>query len=141
MMPADERAGAPMPRPEPGGNPARRAVFLLLGLACVGLGLAGAVLPVLPTTPFMILALWCFARSSVRFHNWLYHHPLFGPPLQQWERYRVIPPLAKFASVSAMAVSMVVVALYSSAPWYALAAMALFLLASAGYILSKPSRP
>lgn len=117
----------------------RRGLYLAAGLTCVGLGMLGVVLPVLPTTPFMILALWCFARSSQRFHDWLYHHRLFGPPLQKWDRYGVIPPIAKIASVSAMAVSMVVVAFYSSAPWYALAAMGLFLLFSAAYVLSKPS--
>jgi len=117
-----------------------RALFLIVGLACVGLGLLGAVLPVLPTTPFMIVALWCFARSSERFHDWLYNHRLFGPPLQQWDQFRVIPPAVKFTAISAMAISMVLVILYSSAPWYALAAMAVWLGATAWYILSKPSR-
>ena len=129
-----------MSRIHQSNNTVSRGVFLILGLLCVGLGLLGAILPVLPTTPFMILALGCFARSSERFHDWLYSHPLFGPPLQQWDQHRVIPPIAKLASVTAMAISMYVVVMYSSAPWYALAAMGFFLMAAAGYILSKPSR-
>lgn len=119
----------------------RRPLFLGLGLAFVGLGLLGTVLPVLPTTPFMILALWCFARSSQRFHDWLYHHRLFGPPLRQWDQHRVIPLVAKAASVTAMAASMAYVVLFSTAPWYLIAAMAVVIAYGAWFILTKPSRP
>lgn len=118
----------------------QRPVFLALGLMFVGLGLLGSVLPVLPTIPFMILALWCFARSSKTFHDWLYHHRIFGPPLRKWDQHRVIPPIAKFAAVTAMAASMIYVSLYSTAPWYALAAMGAFIVYGAWYILSKPSQ-
>lgn len=118
----------------------QRPLLIVAGLVCVGLGLLGVVLPVLPTTPFMILALWCFARSSRRLHDWLYHHRVFGPPLRQWDRYRVIPTIAKVASITAMGFSMVYVLLHSTAPWYAIAAMGAVLLYGVWYILSKPSR-
>jgi uncharacterized membrane protein YbaN (DUF454 family) len=117
-----------------------RPLLLVAGLVFVGLGLLGVVLPVLPTTPFMILAVWCFARSSRRLHDWLYHHRLFGPPLRQWDRHRVIPPIAKVASISAMTASMVYVLLHSTAPWYSIAAMGAVILYGAWYILTKPSR-
>ncbi|MBF0583191.1 MAG: YbaN family protein [Magnetococcales bacterium] len=118
-----------------------RMLFLLLGLLFVGLGLIGAFLPVLPTTPFMIVALACFARSSQRFHDWLFSHPLFGPTLQQWHHHRVIPPMAKAASVTAMMGSMIYVAAFSNAPWYLVTAMGLFIAFSAWFILSKPGTP
>lgn len=121
-------------------TPLRRPLLLGLGLAFVGLGLLGTVLPVLPTTPFMILALWCFARSSKRFHDWLYHHRVFGPPLRQWDQHRVIPPLAKIVAVTAMVASMVYVVLFSAAPWYLIAAMAVVIAYGAWFILTKPSR-
>lgn len=121
-------------------TPLRRPLLLGLGLAFVGLGLLGTVLPVLPTTSFMILALWCFARSSKRFHDWLYHHRVFGPPLQQWDQHRVIPPLAKIVAVTAMVASMVYVVLFSTAPWYLIAAMAVVIAYGAWFILTKPSR-
>lgn len=59
--------------------------FLSLGWVFVLLGAIGAVLPLLPTTPFLILALACFAENSPRFHNMLLQHKWFGPPLRQWE--------------------------------------------------------
>ena len=118
----------------------RRPLFLVLGMTFVGLGLLGTILPVLPTTPFMILALWCFARSSQRFHRWLYDHRIFGPPLRKWDQHRVIPPIAKIASVAAMTASMIYVVLFSAAPLYAVAAMGAFIGFAACYILSKPSR-
>lgn len=119
----------------------RKPLLLALGFVFVGLGGLGAVVPVLPTTPLLILALWCFARSSERFHSWLYNHRLFGPPLQAWERHRVIPPLAKIAAVGSMLASVGYVCLFSTAPWYAIAAMIAFIVYAMWYILSKPSFP
>lgn len=69
---------------------AMRALFVALGLLFVGLGIAGAVLPVLPATPFFLLAAACFARASARFYNWLLNNPTFGPTIREWRRYRSI---------------------------------------------------
>ncbi len=72
-----------------------RAVLLVSGWLCVGLGLIGVLLPVLPTTPFMILASICFARSSPRSHKWLLSRPHLGPAIQDWEREGAIRTRAK----------------------------------------------
>ena len=66
--------------------------YLLIGLGWIFILLAiiGAVLPLLPTTPFLILALGCFAESSPRFHRMLLENKWFGPPLAQWEQNKTI---------------------------------------------------
>lgn len=69
--------------------------FISLGWVFVVLGAIGAVLPLLPTTPFLILALACFAENSPRFHSMLLNHKWFGPPLQQWEKSHTIRPSVK----------------------------------------------
>lgn len=68
----------------------KRHLLLALGWLCVILGAIGAVLPLLPTTPFLILALACFSKSSPRFHAMLLRNKWFGPPLQQWEQSHTI---------------------------------------------------
>jgi len=129
------------PPDEPLTTPRWQRVLLFgLGWFFFGLGVLGVFLPVLPTTPFMLLALWCFARSSRRFHHWLYTHRLFGPPLQRWQRYGVIPLPAKIIAVGAMSLSMIYVVGFTRAPWLAIAAMAVVCLIGAGYILSRPHR-
>jgi uncharacterized membrane protein YbaN (DUF454 family) len=83
----------------------KRTVYLLLGWTCVGLGVAGAFLPLLPTTVFLLVAAWAFARSSERWHQWLQGHPRFGPLLACWQRHRAMPRRAKIAAFAALAAS------------------------------------
>ncbi|AKJ06077.1 Hypothetical protein AA314_07703 [Archangium gephyra] len=101
----------------------------------------GAFLPVLPTTPFLLVALWAFSRSSRRFHHWLYTHPRFGPRLQEWDEHGTVPVPVKVSAVSAMAISFGLLAFVLRMKWYVLAAAGLLILVGATYVLSRPSRP
>lgn len=116
-----------------------KAVYLLLGFLFFALGAVGTVVPGLPTTVFMLLALWAFARSSERFHTWLYHHRLFGPPLQEWHNYRVIPLRAKVLAITMMTGSLVYLVFFTRILVWLKLVIALVMLYGAWYILSKPS--
>jgi uncharacterized membrane protein YbaN (DUF454 family) len=122
-------------------NQTKKILLLLTGWFFVALGTIGLFLPVLPTTPFLLIALWAFSQSSDRFHNWLYTHRLFGPPLQDWSRHGVIPLRAKIVALATMAVSAGAVILFTETPVWGLAAMILLMGVGAGFILSRPSRP
>lgn len=118
-----------------------RVLYYSLGWFFFALGIIGLLLPVVPTTPFMLLALWAFSQSSERFHNWLYYHKFFGPPLQKWKQYRVIPLPAKIVSVSFMSISLVYMTIYVPVPLWLKAIVALLMVYGAWFILTKPSYP
>jgi len=81
-----------------------RLLYFICGLICVGVGVAGIFLPLVPTTPLILLAAFCFSKSSERMHRWLTEHRRFGPLIRDWQQHRVIRPRAKL-----MAVIMIVV--------------------------------
>ena len=116
-----------------------RIVYLLLGFVFLGLGIIGALLPILPTTPFLLLALACFAQSSKRLHTWLYNNQLLGPPLQKWNKYRVIPPVAKVIAVTSMVGSFVYIILFLAMPNYLTVSICFIMAYGAWFVLSKPS--
>ena len=117
-----------------------RHVYFLLGWCFFGLGAAGAVIPGLPTVPLMLVALWAFSRSSERFHDWLYDHSLFGPPLQQWRSHRVIPLRAKILAVATMLVSLAYMVFVTGMSTWIKALVVVFMLIGAVFILSQKSR-
>lgn len=111
-----------------------------LGLLFVVIGFAGAVLPVLPTTPFMLLALWAFAKGSPALHAWLITHPNFGPPLQDWSHHGVIPVRAKTVALGVMSLSLAMTVYMDVASPAVLGLIILLMLVGAGFILTRPSK-
>ena len=90
----------------PSGTPApklasgiRRFFYVIAGLVCVGLAYLGAILPGLPTTPWVLLASYCFARSSPRLERWLKRSPVFGKLIHDWQTHRGIRRSVKIVAV------------------------------------------
>ncbi|RPH24737.1 DUF454 family protein [Buttiauxella warmboldiae] len=73
----------------------KRTILIIIGWLAVVLATLGVVLPLLPTTPFLLLAAWCFARSSPRFHHWLLYRSWFGSYIRHWQQHRALPAGAK----------------------------------------------
>jgi len=117
-----------------------RLVWLIVGLSAIALAGLGVVLPLLPTTPFVLLAAFAFARSSRRLHDWLVRHAVFGPLIDNWQRYGAISRPAKTAAILSMA-GVIGVSLILDAPPGVLTVQALVLTASAVFIVSRPSPP
>jgi len=82
-------------------NKARTYKWFLIavGIISVGLGLLGVFIPMLPTTPFLLLAAGCFMRSSQRLYDWLIHHKWFGEYIRNYREYRAIPLRAKVVTL------------------------------------------
>ncbi len=114
--------------------------LLAFGWLNIGLGVLGLVLPVMPTTVFLLIALWAFSKSSLRFHRWLYQHPKLGRTIRAWHAHRVIAVRAKLLAVATMAASLVYVTLFVAESWMLPAVVAAVLVSVSAFILTRPSR-
>lgn len=79
-----------------------RLTFLAIGISSLSLGLLGVFLPLLPTTPFILLSAYCFSRSSKRLDDWLRNHKVFGRFIRDWQEAGVIPLRVKWLSTLMM---------------------------------------
>jgi len=115
-----------------------RSIYMLAGFLMTALGIVGVFLPLLPTTPFLLVAAWCFSRSSPRFEQWLLDHRTLGPPLANWRREGAISARAKIAAVGLIALSYALL-LYRLQPSPALAiSVGLVLACSIAFIVTRP---
>jgi uncharacterized protein len=133
---ADDRRQDERPTDRPG----RFAVvaFRALGAAALALAAAGVALPGLPTTPFLLVAVWAFGRSSPELAERLRRHPRFGPTLRDWQDRRAVPRRAKVVAVISMAASFALLA-WSGTPAWALAVTGAILLIVATWLVTRPS--
>ena len=117
-----------------------RAVWFAIGVIALGLAALGVALPLLPTTPFLLLAAFAFARSSDRLHDWLVNHRVFGPLIQDWRQHRAIDRRVKIVSVISM-VAIFALSFALNASTTVLVVQAVVLTLAACFILSRPSPP
>ncbi|MEC8039118.1 MAG: YbaN family protein [Pseudomonadota bacterium] len=114
-----------------------RFIWAAFGLIALALGAIGVFLPLLPTVPFMLLAAFCFARSSERLHNLLISHPTFGPSILEWQERGAINPRAKrYATISVVLVFSI--SLIAQLPWHVLAIQAVTLSCVMLFIWTRP---
>ena len=117
-----------------------RFLFLGLGIFFVSLGFVGIFLPILPTTPFMLLAAACFARSSPRFYQWLTTHRIFGPALRDWREHRALSRKTKGTAIGLIIVTFSVsVGFFVRAPFFRIILVILAVVVVL-FLLSIPSR-
>lgn len=123
---------------EPTSSRRWRPFYIALGYVCVGLGMAGAVLPVLPTTPFLLVALWAYFRSHPEKAQKLLDHPRFGPSLRAWREQGAIPTRAKIAAVGVMALSWLFVFFTATRPWVPVL-VGVILCCTATFVATRPA--
>ncbi len=114
--------------------------WLVLGILSVAAGAAGVVLPLVPATPFLLLAAYCFARSSPRLHAWLLNHVHFGPVITDWQRHGSIARNVKITAVI-MIVATFAGSVVFGAPAWVIAVQAVVLSAVTLFIVTRPERP
>jgi uncharacterized membrane protein YbaN (DUF454 family) len=117
-----------------------RILWLTLGLLSTACGIAGVLLPLVPTTPFLLLATFAFARSSPRLHSWLMTHPRLAPPIADWNAHGAINRRAKIMAVGVMVTTLLLSAAMGLSGMYLLVQGAV-LCAAAAFVLTRPDGP
>lgn len=115
-----------------------RWTWRILGCLMVALGMIGALLPVMPTTIFLILALGCFARSSPRLHAWLLAHPRYGQALSDWHEEGAISRQGKRYALAGMALGLVIFFWFGRPGLLPASAASLLIAVGAFHVLSRP---
>jgi uncharacterized membrane protein YbaN (DUF454 family) len=98
-----------------------RLAFLIAGHVCLGLAVAGIVLPLLPATVFLLAAAACYARGSQKFYDWLLQHKWFGPPIKDWQRSKAMTVKSKVVAIVSVWVGVAVSVFLVKVPWVRIA--------------------
>jgi uncharacterized membrane protein YbaN (DUF454 family) len=124
----------------PHASPLVRGLLVSAGVIALALGLVGVALPVLPTTPFLLLAAACFAKASPALYRRLAHSRAFGPAIREWRRHRSIPWRAKLAGIALMSISITVSAVFFVKPWWGKALLFATMIVVGTWLYRIPSR-
>ena len=116
----------------------RAWAWRVAGLVSLALGVIGIFLPLLPTTPLLLLAAYCFGRGSERLLKWLLEHPRLGPPIRDWREHRAISRRAKILAGLAMVV-VITVSLVTDVPRWVLISQVVVLALASAFIFTRPS--
>lgn len=116
----------------------RNLFYLVFAYFCVGLGFIGAFLPLLPTTPFLLLAAWAAPRGSPALHRWLYEHPRFGAVLIAWEQKRAVSTRAKWTACILMTLSWVIM-YFQTSTWIVPAITGVLFIGISAFLISRPT--
>ena len=119
---------------------AKRIALILIGFVSLALGALGVFLPLLLTTPFVLVAAIAFAKSSDRLHQWLVDHDIFGPLIADWREHGAISRRTKVISVLSM-IAILVISTLLSVPTHVIVIQAIVLSCSAVFILTRPLPP
>ena len=119
---------------------AARITWLVVGLLALALGALGIALPLLPTTPFILVAAFAFAQSSEKLHQWLLDHNVFGPLIDNWQQHGAISRRAKVISVVSMA-AVLAISVALAAPPVIIWVQVVVLGAAAMFVLTRPMPP
>ncbi len=113
--------------------------FVTVGAMSLALGILGVFLPILPTTPFVLLAAFCFSKGSPRLHAWILRNRVFGPLIQDWQQHGVIRRPAKWLATICIFLSFGGLTMLPRAPLLVKVLLDLFALCVLGFIWSRPS--
>jgi len=118
----------------------KRIALLILGWLSLITGIIGIFLPLLPTTPLVLLAAWCFSKSSERFHHWLMNHKYFGPMVRDWQSGTGIPRKARNRAIILMWMGMGISMIIIGRLWATISLICIGL-AVCTYLLRLPIKP
>lgn len=124
-----------------GVMPIFRILYLLAGLMLLALGIIGIFVPLMPTTIFLILAAWCFARSSPRLERWLLNHKRLGPTVVAWRENGAISRHNKALAATGMTLGFAIFWIGARPGLWLWLLVAAIMLACAAYVLSRPEPP
>ena len=116
----------------------RRLPYVCLAYVCIGLGAVGVVLPILPTTPFLLVAAWAASKGSPKLDAWLHQHPRFGPALCAWRDEGAVPTRAKWLAVVLLGASWILLWVTSTSLWVPLVTGIIFVTTGV-YVCTRPA--
>ena len=138
MIERNPEASRDAPPVLPPGAEQRNYFYIAIAYLSIALGTIGIFLPLLPTTPFLLLAAWSAAKGSPSLHRWLYAHPQFGGALIAWERNRAVSVRAKWLAVAMMSISWVIM-LYQTSGWFLPALTGTIFVTVSIFLATRPS--